>query len=125
MRCKPSAWPMSNSAWSRGDSMPFPAKKSVVFLMISRTVSISVFVVRRARRRVGLAGERGEFRLEVGLLQRRDNRVEVALHDGREIVERQPNPVIGDAVLEEMIRAHPLAPVARADLAAARGGVFR
>src|ERR1035437_3607591 len=125
MRCKPSAWPMSNSAWSRGDSMPFPAKKSVVFLMISRTVSISILVGCRVRRPPAPARQRGEFRVEVGLLQRRDDGANVTFHDLREVVEREPDPVISDAVLPEMIGADSFAAIACADLVAARGSVFR
>src|SRR5882757_11128490 len=109
MRLRPSTWPMSNSACSRGDSTPRPAKKSVVFLMISRTVSISVFVRGHARRQVNLPGERREFCLKVGLLERRDNPADVALHDLRQIVEREPDAMIGDAILEIVIGPDPFA----------------
>jgi|GEM_PF-4303531 len=40
MRFKPSACPTRSSAFNRADSTPRLAKKSPVFLMISRTVNI-------------------------------------------------------------------------------------
>ena len=47
--------------------------------------------------------------------------VEGAVHDAGQVVLGQADPVIGDAVLREVVRADLLAAIARADLALARG----
>src|ERR1035437_2016119 len=126
MRLSASAWPTSSSALSRGDSMPFAAKKSVVFLMTSRTVSMSVLgVVPGPCRHVGLAGQRGEFLLVVGLLQGRDDLLDLALHDLGQVVEREPDAVVRHPVLRKTVGADAFAAGARANLAATLRRVFR
>src|SRR5438045_3556195 len=120
MRWSPRAWPTSCSALRRGDSMPFPAKNSVVFLMTSRTVSMSVVaVVPGPDGHVHLAGKRGEFLLVVRLLQRSDDGPELALHYLWQIVEREPDAVVRHPVLRETVSADSLTAVAGSDLAAA------
>src|SRR6478609_5532394 len=120
MRFRPSAWPISNSEFSRALSMPRFSRNSVVRLMISRTVSIGLVVVSHPRMRgPRAAGQLGELLGEIGALQRGDDLLEIALHDRRQVVERQPDAMVGHAVLREIVGADALTAIARADLAAA------
>src|SRR5690349_4940553 len=105
MRFKPSAWPIKSSALRRGDSMPFCSKKPVVRLMISRTVSISIVVVHAGADRQGAAGQGGKLLLEVRPLQRLDDRLDLPLHDGGQAVKRQPDAMVGHAVLGKIVGA--------------------
>jgi hypothetical protein len=58
--------------------------------------------------------------------QRIDDLAEgLAFHDLRQLVEREVDAVIADATLREIVGADAFGPVARADLAAARGGARR
>src|SRR5947207_835045 len=125
MRFRASAWPMSSSAFKRGDSIPLPAKKSVVFLMTSRTVSISAFVgCRTARRAEIVSGECGQLLLVVRLVQRGDHRIDVSFHDLRQAVERQSNAMISQPILRKVVRADPFAALPGSDLTAPRGRVI-
>src|ERR1019366_7346983 len=100
--------------------------KSVVFLMTSRTVSMSVLGAGPGpRRHVGLAGQRGELLLVVRLLQGRDELLDLALQHLGQVVEGEPDAVVRHAVLRKAVGADALAAVAGADLAAALRGVFR
>src|SRR5687768_13082203 len=106
--------------------MPFVAKKSVVFLIISRTVNISVFVPDGdSRRREIVSRQSRELLLVVGLLQRGDNRLDVSLHHLRQAVEGESDAVIGQPVLREIIGANPFAAITGPDLTATRRRVFR
>ena len=53
------------------------------------------------------------------LRERADDLVEIALHDRLDLVERQVDPVIGDATLRKVVRTNALAAIARADQALA------
>ena len=48
--------------------------------------------------------------------QRIQQRIELALEDAVEVVQRQADPVVGDAVLAEVVRAALAAALTRADL---------
>src|ERR1700722_8534243 len=123
MRGRPRAWPTRSSAFRRAESIPFPEKKSAVFLMTSSTVSMG----NRPPRRDGHSGHLGQFLLEVRLLQRRNQRVDRSFHHLREIVQGKADAVVGDPILGKVIGADPLAAIAGSDLAAALGrvaGVF-
>src|SRR5882757_4790708 len=119
MRFSPRAWPMSSSAFRRGDSTPRCSKKPVVRLMISSTLSISVVVGSPRPHGQRPAGQRRQLFLEIRALQRLDDRVELALHDGGQAVEREADAVVGHAVLGEIVSADALTAPAGADLAAA------
>src|SRR6185312_13747109 len=70
------------------------------------------------------AADRGEL-LGVGFLrQRLGDLVEVAVHDVGDPVEREVDPMIGDAALREVVRADALAAIAAADQALALGGLL-
>src|SRR6184192_3064073 len=56
------------------------------------------------------------------LRERVDDLVEVAVHYGVDLVERQIDPVIGHAALRKVVRANALAPIARPDQALAVRG---
>ena len=51
--------------------------------------------------------------------------LQVAFHDAIEIVERQTDPMIGDAVLRKIVGPDFFFAPAGADLAFALGGIFR
>src|SRR5262245_21796198 len=53
--------------------------------------------------------------------KRVDQLVQVALEDGREAVQREIDPVVGDPTLRKVLGADPLAPLAGPDLAPAIG----
>lgn len=72
----------------------------------------------------GSSLERGEPALNVIGNQRLDQTVEVAVHDGRKVVDTQLDAVVGDAVLREVVGANFLVAFAGADLGAALGGVL-
>src|SRR5215210_1670938 len=55
----------------------------------------------------------------VGLQQRIDDAIEVALQQARKVVDGQPDTVVGDAVVGEVVGPNLLAALARADLRAA------
>src|SRR5512133_2332229 len=103
--------------------MPLPAKNSVDRLMISRTVSISVVFRRTPRRGEAMARQGGEFLLVIRLLRRRDDRVDVALHDLRQVVEREADAMIRQPVLRKIVGANPLAAITGSNLAAPGRGV--
>src|SRR5690349_21832891 len=52
--------------------------------------------------------------------QRVDDRIETAVEDAFQIARREPDAVVGEAVLRKVVRADLLAPVAGADLRAPR-----
>src|SRR5579859_449421 len=57
--------------------------------------------------------------------QRVDDRVEAAVEDTLEVAGREPDAMIGEAILREIVRADLLAPVARSDLRTPRArGLF-
>src|SRR6478735_6833340 len=126
MRFRPSAWPISSSELSRALSTPRFSRNSVVRLMISSTVSIGSVVLPGTTlpHRNRPARELGQLLLEVRPLQRLDDRVEVALHHRRQVVEREPDAVVRDAVLREIVGADAFAAAAGADLAPALRGVL-
>src|SRR6185312_10768429 len=57
-------------------------------------------------------------RFRVGLLQSRDDVVQVAVEHLIEVVRLEADPVVGDPVLREVVGPNPLAAVDRADLGA-------
>src|SRR5512139_1481746 len=61
---------------------------------------------------------RGGVRVHAGL----DHGVQIPVQNLVEVVRLVPDPVVGDAVLGEVVRADPLGPVHGADLALARVG---
>src|SRR5690606_3579785 len=70
---------------------------------------------RPARPSLGAVGQPAG---RVGVDERLDDRIEVAVEYGVEVVGLVADPVVGDAVLGEVVGAYPLGPVDRADLAA-------
>src|SRR5512145_2811157 len=72
-----------------------------------------------------LARHRRELLRLVLARERVEDLVEVAVHDRVDAVEREVDPVVGDAALREVVGADALAPVARADQALARRGRLR
>src|SRR6266849_7637448 len=93
-----------NSASARGDSTPASASRDAA----SATSSSSRLIIARTY----------QLRLEVGGGQRVDHPVEVPVDDLIEVVRLVADPVIGDAVLREVVGADALRPVHRAHLAA-------
>src|SRR5690242_8674595 len=63
---------------------------------------------------VGSADARQPVRL-VGHVERVDQLVEVALQDPRQVVDRQPDPVVGDPVLRVVVGPDLLGPISAAD----------
>src|SRR4051812_20495753 len=111
---------MSCSALWRADSIPLPTKNSVVFLMTSRTVSMSVVVAHCAGWRKDVPGERRQLLLVLRLLQRSDDVTELPFHHLGEIVQRQADAVIRHPVLRKVVRADPFAAIPRSNLALPR-----
>src|SRR5579863_457648 len=56
--------------------------------------------------------------------ERLNDGIDVALDEGGEVVKRQLDPVVGDAILGEIVSADALVALAAADLFLAFGGVF-
>src|ERR1700689_3991492 len=94
-----------SSASARGDSTPASASRSVA----SATSSSSRLIVACA----------DQLRGEVRGGQRIDHRVKLAVDDLVQVVGLETHPVVGDAILGEVVGADPLRPVDGPDLAAA------
>ena len=71
-----------------------------------------------------MSGQRRELGLIIRFLERGDDLVDLAFHHLRQAVKCEADAVLGDAILEKMIRADAFATVARTDLIAAHGRVF-
>ena len=71
-----------------------------------------------------MSGQRRELGLIIRFLERGDDLVDLAFHHLRQAVKREADAVLGDAILEKMIRADAFATVARTDLVASHGRVF-
>src|SRR5690606_7105005 len=88
----------------------------------SRSMAAATTNSRRAtgpRQGAGLAAARGHAGEDPGLLlglERRDQLVEVAGHDARQVLGREADAVVRDARLREVVRADALAALAAADL---------
>src|SRR5262245_60183231 len=93
-----------SSASARGDSTPASASRSAA----SATSSRSRLII----------ASTNQLRLQVGGCQRVDHRVQVPVDDLVQVVGLVAHPVIGDAVLREVVGADALGPVYRADLVA-------
>src|ERR1700727_3171127 len=91
-----------SSASARGDSTPASASRAVASaISSSSSVICSLFC---------------QLRFQVGGRQGVDDVVQVAVDDLVEVVRLVADPVVGDAVLGEVVRAHPLGAVDRAHL---------
>src|SRR5580693_223374 len=102
-----------SSASARGDSTPASASRAAA----SATSSSSRLII---------AGGPGiQLRGQVGGGQRVDDPVEIAVDDLVQVVGLVAHPVVGDAVLREVVGADPLGPVHGADLAAPLGAGLR
>src|SRR6266702_6994369 len=94
-----------SSASARGDSTPASASRNAA----SATSSSSRLII----------ASTSQLRLQVGGRQRVDHRVEIPVDDVVEVVGLVVHPVIGDAILREVVGTDALRPVDRAHLAAA------
>src|SRR5580698_832541 len=103
MRGSPSAWPTMSSALRRGDSIPFEAKNSEVFLTTSRTFSMggccgrepagaSAQLGGRLHQLIGAALQGCQALVVVRLLEAVDKGADRALHDLGKPVERKADP---------------------------------
>src|SRR5215469_9435233 len=112
------------SASFRGDSTPASASRAA-----ARAISSSSRLTSRSHRasldRLSWISAGGDLPGPVGVDQRRDHRVEVAVDDLVQVVGLKPDPVVGYPVLREVVGADPLGPVDRRYLAAALGGGLR
>lgn len=71
-----------------------------------------------------MSGQRSELGLIIRFLECRYDLIDFAFHHLRQAVKREADAVLGDAILEKMIRADAFATVARTDLVASYGRVF-
>src|SRR5262245_61869899 len=135
MRLQPAAWASSTSASRRGYSAPFSARYFAVQFSMAPSVQASVVVVSTmspACQKPGFLEKPGFSELSlaaeplfaVEVLEGLHDVVQMAGDDTVQLVQRQVDAVVGDAVLREVVRADALGAIAGADQGAALLGTF-
>src|SRR5262245_44822893 len=115
MRLQFHAWASSRSAASRADGKPFPTKNSVVVFRSSSVVQVRVVMasLRREARALVIGGE--------GL----DHVTQIAVQNRAQVVHREPDAMVGEARLREIVGPYLVAALGAADLRAALLGALR